>query len=101
MSWNTGVIEKLKFNKSIGMSIFLYILAGIGLSFIITRSTIFESFREKIACKSEFFGNLVSCPQCFGFWSGILTALPSLSIITIILCGLSVSGICYTLTKND
>lgn len=79
----------------------IYILAGIGLSFIITRSFIFQNIREKISVNSEIFGTLFSCPQCMGFWSGLLITIPTLSLTTIILTALSTSGLCYILTKNE
>ena len=83
------------------METIIYILASIGLTFIITRSYIFQNIREKIAINSEILGTLFSCPQCMGFWSGLLITIPTLSLTTMILTALSTSGVCYILTKNE
>lgn len=38
------------------------------ISFTVTESKLFKTFREFIKRKSNFFGELVSCGYCFGHW---------------------------------
>ena len=38
---------------------------------ILTMSSLFEPVRDFIESKSEFLGELVSCPMCLGFWVGL------------------------------
>ncbi len=49
-----------------------FILSTIGLTFIITNSYIFKNFRKYVLKYSDFFGKLIKCPACMGFWSGII-----------------------------
>lgn len=48
----------------------IFLLASIGLTFIVTQFYIFKNIREYIKRKSIFFGKLIHCPACFGFYSG-------------------------------
>ena len=34
-------------------------------------SSIFEPIRDFVAGKSDFFGELINCPMCSGFWVGL------------------------------
>lgn len=47
------------------------ILASLGMSFIVTKSFLFEPVRLLFIGK-EFIFTLLNCPQCFSFWSGLL-----------------------------
>lgn len=49
------------------------ILAAVGLTIIITKSFLFEKVRE--LPKNEFAYTLIHCPQCMGFWCGLLFAV--------------------------
>ena len=50
----------------------IFILMNAGVAVIVTRSSLFEPLRKKIKSKSAFFGDLVNCPLCFGFWSSLV-----------------------------
>ena len=54
-------------------SIFIfYLLAIWGFTHIVVSSKILENFRNWVLIKSEFFGYLLDCYQCFSFWVSIL-----------------------------
>ena len=57
------------------MSNLVFLLVSLGLTFIVTKSTIFEPFRNLFKRNSDegqsFLFVLFSCAQCFGFWSGV------------------------------
>lgn len=38
------------------------------ISMTVTKSRIFRGLREKVENRSEFWGELISCPYCFGHW---------------------------------
>ena len=54
--------------------IILTILASLGATIIITRSWLFENFRD-FASKNEFFGVLFNCMVCTGWWMGLIFGL--------------------------
>lgn len=45
-------------------------IAIAGLTMIVTTSKIFQPVREFASTKSEFFGDLLGCALCTGFWMG-------------------------------
>ena len=45
--------------------------AAVGMTIIVTQSGLFEGIRLYIEKRSSFFGELFSCPMCFGFWAGV------------------------------
>jgi hypothetical protein len=49
-----------------------YILAVWGFTHIVVSSKILENFRNWVLIRSEFFGYLLDCYQCFSFWASIL-----------------------------
>jgi hypothetical protein len=49
----------------------IWVLATFGLATIIVNSTIMAPFRAKVEKLSPFFGKLVNCILCTGFWSGV------------------------------
>ena len=53
------------------MDFLLFILASIGLTFIVTLSFLFKGFRERMKLRSKMLHKLFSCTMCFGFWSGL------------------------------
>jgi len=57
------------------VSWFIYFFGCVGITIILTRSSLFESPRHYLSVKSEFIGDLVSCPMCFGMWVGFLSSL--------------------------
>ena len=55
----------------------LLLLLGLtGLTLIIVRGTIFHSVRERLLqARPKDVGYLFTCPQCVGFWIGLLGGL--------------------------
>jgi hypothetical protein len=62
------------------------ILGCVGLVYIITRSYITQSIRTNI--KPIWLQYMLNCPQCIGFWVGILAAIPDNIILCILHGGL-------------
>jgi hypothetical protein len=59
------------------MNLLLFVLIGFGITTIITKSTIFEPLRNRLdngddSLSENFFGLLITCPMCVGFWVGVL-----------------------------
>ena len=49
----------------------LVIVASIGFNMIVVYGSIFSWLRDLASSKSDFLGELISCPMCFGLWSGL------------------------------
>lgn len=88
------------------MELLTFILAGYGLTQILVYSSLFSKPRKFIQERSEFFGELSSCPMCMGFWVGALlfclnpfTELFTfeLGIVNLLICGWLCSGTSYIL----
>jgi len=86
------------------MDLAWFILTGYGLTQLIVYGSIFESARAYIKTKSSFFGELVHCPMCTGFWTGVLlfglnpfTELFTfeLNLVNLLVCGWLGSGTSY------
>jgi hypothetical protein len=60
----------------LGLIYFIFICYGI--TSIVVQSKIFKPLRETIKTKSYFFGSLLNCMMCFGFWVGLFV-VPVLS----------------------
>lgn len=86
----------------------LWLLSCLGLTWVLTRSAIFAWLRAlfpKPHGEAPFFGILVRCPQCMGFWVGIVheIAAPVFSppggllhrIVSALLGGFAASGLGY------
>lgn len=57
-------------------AILFWIMSSIGMTHIITGTTIFERIRNKVTNYSpDFWGVLVTCPTCMGFWVGLFISL--------------------------
>lgn len=54
------------------LSFIIFLLSSIGLTMIITHSYIFKPLRKKINSISPFFGKLINCCQCTGFYVSII-----------------------------
>jgi hypothetical protein len=54
------------------MNMYLTLFGLVGLTIIISTGAIFEKTRDLISSKSKFFGELISCPMCLGFWVGLI-----------------------------
>jgi hypothetical protein len=55
----------------------IWFIVGFGITTIITKSDIFEPLRNYLdnggeSVKSNFWGILINCPMCVGFWIGII-----------------------------
>ena len=53
----------------ITLTYFIFICYGI--TSIVVQSKLFKPFREMVKIKSKFFGSLLNCMMCFGFWVGL------------------------------
>ena len=60
----------------LGLIYFIFICYGI--TSIVVQSKLFKPLRETIKNKSYFFGSLLNCMMCFGFWVGLFV-VPVLS----------------------
>jgi len=68
------------------MNIIIWILIAYATSLIIVEGSIFDGPRERIAEKSDFFGNLLNCIMCTSTWVGFFYSItiwsPSSSLFT-------------------
>jgi hypothetical protein len=53
----------------------LFVLSVIGMTNIIVDGSIFQKRREELEKKSPFWGQVVMCHQCCGFWCGLICGL--------------------------
>ncbi len=53
----------------ITLTYFVFICYGI--TSIVVQSKLFKPFREVMKTRSKFFGSLLHCMMCFGFWVGL------------------------------
>jgi hypothetical protein len=88
------------------MDLLWFTLAGYGLTQLLVYGSIFKRPRNYIKEKSEFFGELVTCPMCMGFWTGVLlfclnpfTELFTFELngVNLLLCGWVGSGASYVM----
>ena len=57
------------------MDYFLFIFSSIGITSILTISSLFSKPRLFVEAKSVFLGDLINCPMCTGFWVGFIISL--------------------------
>ena len=62
------------------MELLIYLLAGFGITTIVTKSKIFEPLRDWLDTGSNrlsknFWGFLIVCPMCIGFWCGVIQSI--------------------------
>ena len=57
------------------MNITITILAIIGITYSIKEASLLDRPRIWLISKHPFFGNLIGCPFCVGFYSGLITYL--------------------------
>lgn len=74
------------------MELIIFILAGISITTIVTKSTLFEPLRDFLDTGGEylsnnFWGLLIKCPMCMGTWVGMYLSLVLGSISFEILFG--------------
>lgn len=53
------------------ITLIYFIFICYGITSIVVQSKLFKSFRESMKTKSNFFGALLNCMMCFGFWVGL------------------------------
>lgn len=64
------------------------LLAIVGFGFLVTKSKIFKTFREKVSAKKiAWASTLVNCPSCFSTWIGAIYGLNFLDKIHIFAMG--------------
>lgn len=59
------------------MAFLLFLLAGIGITNIIVNATLLDNPRDFIVKHSRFFGKLITCMMCAGFWVGFVLGICS------------------------
>lgn len=72
------------------MSIFLFLFGVIGLTHIVVDSKLFEPVREWLKARlPDKLSSVLTCYQCTGFWSGMLTGLIVVShnVFVVFVCG--------------
>lgn len=52
----------------------LNIISCIGITIIVTQSSLFEKLRDWVSFYSKFLGELINCPLCFGVWVGFFAS---------------------------
>ncbi len=53
----------------------LIILAGIGITNLVVKAEVLEVVRDFVIKRSKFFGKLITCMMCTGFWVGLILGL--------------------------
>ena len=53
------------------MELICFVLCAYGLTSIIVYSHIFKPIRKNITKWSNWLCELINCPMCMGFWSGV------------------------------
>ena len=76
-------------------------LSSVGMALIITRSFLFEHIRDLMAEVGEYAGTLFSCPQCMGFWCGVLLSFVSFSWFNLLTVPFISSLIGYLISLID
>jgi len=72
----------------------------LGLTTIITKSYIFQKFRDISTNINFFLGKMMTCPPCFGFWGGAILSVFFQSITgSIFLDAILGSGLMFYITK--
>lgn len=79
------------------MAFLLFLLAGIGITNILVNATILDNPRNFIVQNSKFFGKLISCMMCTGFWIGFVLGIHA--GLNPIYMGGAVSLLSYTLNE--
>lgn len=88
------------------LELLYFALCAYGMTFIIVYGSIFNKIRPEKG--SGFFGKLLNCPLCTGFWVGVFLAIisPYTSLFTFeytpvnwFLLGCLSAGVCYLLSS--
>ena len=79
-----------------------WILVAYGLTTLVTQASITTPLRNKATAIHNKLGELVHCPMCFGFWSGIILSFawqsPTGNFLTDGLLGLAGNWLLYCLS---
>ena len=62
------------------LHLIIFVLITAGITSVITTSSLLSPVREYILKKSEYFGEMVHCPMCMGFWVGAAVSSMSFGI---------------------
>ena len=73
----------------------IIILASFGLTIIVTQSKIFKPVREIAGLFSLKLRDMLECPMCFGFWSGMICFFLKFIQIDFLLYGFIGSAVGY------
>jgi hypothetical protein len=73
----------------------LFLLSGVGITNLVVNASIFDKIRNFITAKSGFFGKLISCMMCSGFWVGLI--LSFIFGIHPVVAGATISLLAYKL----
>lgn len=52
-----------------------FVMLTLGLTYIVTQSSIFILLRLWLNAKAQLLGTLIYCPACSGFWIGMVLGL--------------------------
>jgi hypothetical protein len=65
------------------VNLLLFILVGVGITNLVVSASILDNLRDFVINKSDFFGKLVTCMMCSGFWIGCFISIfePSIGLI--------------------
>tara|TARA_R110002074_G_C12435797_1_gene657242 strand:- start:244 stop:522 length:279 start_codon:yes stop_codon:yes gene_type:complete len=75
-----------------------WILVSFGMTFAVTHGKLFKEVREEAAKLSPKLGELLCCPMCLGFWTGMFLSLAWKSITgNLILDGFLSLSTCWLL----
>jgi len=55
--------------------LFMWVILTYGATQIIVESALFQSFRDAVERRSDFFGRLVTCMLCAGVWVSAITSV--------------------------
>jgi len=77
------------------MSLISFILASYGLTMIAAYGKIFNSIRPK----EGFFGDMLKCTMCTGFWVGMVNWTAFTLPFNIFIAGFISAGTSYLLSK--
>ena len=78
------------------MEFIIYILAVYGMTYIITKSFLFQSFRD-LFIKHKYLSYLVNCPVCMGFWVALIIYFLPFNFILYPLAGSAICNFIQTL----
>lgn len=65
----------MEFKIQILLTYLFGIISAVSLTFIVTKSRLFKPLRNASLIIHKNLHYLFSCPQCFGFWAGIIVSI--------------------------